>query len=175
MCTNTLLTDIMSALDLLADEHQWTRCIEKAKQHSGAVLQKYLAMYAAQLIKDGDCVAALKEYLTHGSPAIEQNFNIYNRIALECFSLREQEGIVLWKDLRNFLLQVVTSIKNSESSESALDRFEQLLLIAHYYATRAACRQAPSLQAIGIKISIALLRYTDIIPVDKGKIFDEKL
>lgn len=160
----------MGALDLLADEHQWTRCIEKAKQHSGAVLQKYLAMYAAQLIKDGDCMSALKQYLIHGSPALEQNFNIYNRIAIECFALREEEGVGVWKDLRSFLFQVVTSIKNSESSENALDRFDHLLLIAHYYATRAACRQTPSLQAIGIKISVALLRHTDIIPVDKGNL-----
>lgn len=100
---------------------------------------------------------------------MQQNYNIYNRIAVECFSLRDPEGESIWKDLRNFLFQVVTSIKNSEANNTdALDRFEQLLLISHYYATRAICRQSPALQTLGIKISLALLRYTDIIPVDKG-------
>lgn len=45
---------------------------------------------------------------------------------------------------------------------------EQYLLIAHYYCSRSACRQVQSLQPIAVRISIALLRYTDVIPVDKG-------
>lgn len=46
--------------------------------------------------------------------------------------------------------------------------FRKLLLVAHYYALRAACRQVPSLKSIGVKISTALLRYTDVIPADKA-------
>lgn len=162
--------DIVGALDLLAEEGQWTRCIEKAKQHSGpGVLQKYLALYAAQLLRDGDCVAALGVYLNHGSPANPQNFNIYNRIALECFSMREPDAGTLWKDLRSFLFQVTQSIKLLDNVEpEAADRFDLLLLIAHYYATRMACRQISALQSVAVKISTALLRYTEIIPVDKG-------
>lgn len=46
--------------------------------------------------------------------------------------------------------------------------FRNLLLITHYYALRTACRQVPSLKSVGVKISAALLRYTDIIPADKA-------
>lgn len=49
-----------------------------------------------------------------------------------------------------------------------MDRYELFLAIAHYYTVRLACRQVPSLHSIGIKISVGLLRYTDVIPVDKG-------
>lgn len=41
-------------------------------------------------------------------------------------------------------------------------------MIAHYYTVRVICRQVQALQLIGVKISVALLRYTDLIPVDKG-------
>ncbi|EAT43404.1 AAEL005155-PA [Aedes aegypti] len=161
--------DIMGALDLLAEQGQWTRCIEKAKQHSVPVLQKYLAQYAAQLIRDGDCIAALNLYLEHGVPPVAQNFNIYNRIAMECFALREPDGIQIWKNLRNFLLNLVQALRGSDQAEAdVVDRFEQLLTISHYYCTRAACRQAPALQSIAVKISVAMLRHTDIIPCDKG-------
>lgn len=160
--------DIIGALDLLAEQGQWTRCIEKAKQNSSAILHKYLAMYAAQLIRDGDCTTALKLYLTYDTPAIPQNFNIYNRIAVECFGLREPDVSHFWKDLRTFLYQVTQALKGSDSETGAFDRFDQLLLIAHYYSTRAACRQIPALQSIGVKITTALLRYTDIIPCDKA-------
>ncbi|EAL39797.1 AGAP005330-PA [Anopheles gambiae str. PEST] len=162
--------DMVGALDLLAEQGQWIRCIEKAKQHSVPVLQKYMAQYAAQLIRDGDCVAALNLYLEHGVPPVAANFNIYSRIALECFALREPDaGATVWKNVRTFLLNLVQALRGSDQGEAeVIDRFEQLLVIAHYYATRAACRQAPALQSIAVKISVALLRYTDIIPCDKG-------
>lgn len=161
----------MGALDLLAEQGQWTRCIDKAKQHSPAVMHKYLAMYATQLIHDNDCVGALSVYIKHGAPPLQQNFNIYNRISIECFGLREPDGINVWKDLRMFLHQLTQAVRTASDvtmDSKSLDRLETLLLIAHYYATRAACREVPSLKSIGIRISVAMLRYTEIIPVDKA-------
>lgn len=160
----------MGALDLLAEQGQWSRCIEKAKQHSSTVMHKYLAQYATQLIHNKECVAALQLYMQYGTPCLPQNFNIYMRIALEGFALRETDAVHVWKDLRNFLSQITQSIKASagELDETIVDRFEQLLLIVHYYCTRAACREVPALHSIAVKISVAILRYTEIIPVDKA-------
>lgn len=154
----------------MAEQGQWTRCIEKAKQHSSGVMHKYLALYATQLIQSGDSVNALELYIQYGAPVFSQNFNIYIRIALECFSLNEQDGNNIWKDLRNFLFHLTQSIRSSSNAVdiNMADRFDQLLLIAHYYTTRAACREFPALHSIAVRISIALLRYTELIPVDKG-------
>lgn len=159
--------DITGALDLLAEQGQWTRCIEKSKQHGGVVLQKYLAMYAAHLIREGDCVQALKLFLNYEAPPNPQNFNIYHRIAVDCFSMREpDESLTLWRELRNFLFGVWMGIRGGDAEQ--VDRFENLLLISNYYATRAACRQIPALNGIAAKISTALLRYSETIPVDKA-------
>lgn len=49
-----------------------------------------------------------------------------------------------------------------------MDVIEQYFLISHYYTTRSVCRQVQSLQIVAVRISVAVLRYTDIIPVDKG-------
>lgn len=160
--------DIIGALDLLAEQGQWTRCIEKAKQHSAVVMHKYLAQYATQLIRDNECVEALAAYMKYGAPPLQQNFNIYNRIAVECIGLRETDGANVWRDLRTFLFNLTQSIKLSDSVIDGLDRFEELLLIVHYYVTRAVCREISSLKVLGVKISVALLRYTETIPVDKG-------
>lgn len=161
--------DIIGALDLLAEQGQWHRCIEKAKQHSAVVMHKYLALYATQLIRDNECVEALNAYMKYGAPPLQQNFNIYNRIAVECISLREMDAANVWKDLRTFLFAITQSIKLSDDAViDGLDRFEELLLIVHYYVTRAACREIPSLKVLAVKISVALLRYTETIPVDKG-------
>lgn len=165
-----MCTDVIAALELLAEQGQWTRCIEKSKQHNLTIMHKYLAQYAAHLIQNHDCTNALQLYLQYGAPALPQNYNIYMRIALECFGLRESEGVHIWKDLRNFLFQITQSLRAepNDSNDAMHDRFDQLLLIAHYYATRAACREIPSLHQIGVKISIAILRYTELIPVDKA-------
>lgn len=58
------------------------------------------------------------------------------------------------------------TVSNVSSETKA--HFRNLLLIAHYYSLRTACRQVPSLKSVGVKISTALLRYTDIIPADKA-------
>ncbi|KAL9903021.1 intraflagellar transport protein 172 homolog [Glossina fuscipes] len=161
--------DIISALDILAEQGQWQRCLDKAKQINTLTLQKYVALYAAQLIRENNCTQALQVYINYDSPAVEANFNIYKRIALDCFALREQAANGIWKNLRNFLYKLLQSLKSSTFSEAPIaDIIEQYLLIAHYYAARSACRQVQSLQSIALRITIALLRYTDIIPVDKG-------
>ncbi|KAJ8945935.1 hypothetical protein NQ318_016763 [Aromia moschata] len=160
------------ALDLLAEQGQWARCIEKAKAQNAPILHKYVALYAAKLLKDGFVMEALNLYSTHGAPAMPQNFNIYNHIALEIFSagdLSGPDGYSAWEQLRKMLFEICEGLEVAPNvSAEAKAHFRNLLLIAHYYALRAACRQVPSLKSIGVKISTALLRYTDVIPADKA-------
>ena len=44
--------------------------------------------------------------------------------------------------------------------------FERLLVISHYSATRAACSSQSTLATVAAKLSVALLRHTDVIPAD---------
>ena len=46
--------------------------------------------------------------------------------------------------------------------------FEQYLLIAHYLSTRAACVGVAKLQGTAAKISVALLRHTNVLPADRA-------
>lgn len=131
-------------------------------------MHRYLAKYATHLIQARQSVNALGLYIQHGIPALPQNYNIYTKIVLECFALREEEALAIWRELRTFLFQLVQAIKESNAFDTMLDHFEQLLLITHYYVTRSVCREVPSLHFIAVKLSVALLRYTDLVPVDKG-------
>lgn len=47
--------DIVSALDLLAEQGQWAKCLETAKPHGPQILHKYVALYATHLIKVSQC------------------------------------------------------------------------------------------------------------------------
>ncbi|XP_065171784.1 intraflagellar transport protein 172 homolog [Atheta coriaria] len=164
--------DIMGALDLLAEQGQWIRCIEKAKTYGGNVLHKYVAMYASQLLKDGFTMEALQLFLSYTTPVIASNFNIYNRIAFNVIAMpnmSEADSYYQWSQLRQMLLDLVNGLDITPNIDMKIKiHFQTLLLIVHYYAVRCVCRQVQVLKNIGTKISVALLRYTDIIPADKG-------
>ncbi|XP_031359255.1 intraflagellar transport protein 172 homolog [Photinus pyralis] len=164
--------DIIGALDLLAEQGQWMRCIEKAKNHSEPVLHKYVALYASYLLKNGLTSDALALYHSHGTPAIVQNFNIYTKIAVDVFSqpgMSDFGSFEIWVNLRQMLFDLNNNLqKTSDIPAESRAHFQNLLLIAHFYATRTACRQVSTLKQLALKISIALLRYTDFIPADKA-------
>lgn len=94
---------------MLAEQGQWKRCLEKAKKISNAVLQKYIALYAAQLIRENESISALELYMNYGAPIIEANFNIYKRISTDCLALHEDVAREnnLWPRLRDFLFNLL--------------------------------------------------------------------
>ncbi|XP_075225811.1 intraflagellar transport protein Oseg2 [Lycorma delicatula] len=101
--------DIISALDLLAEQGQWSKCLETAKPHGPDVLHKYVALYATYLIKEGYSLKALSLYAQMDAPPYPQNYNIYRRIALDIMStqgLSGEDGFNQWVHLRNMLYQL---------------------------------------------------------------------
>lgn len=164
--------DVLAALDLLVQQGLWTQCFETAKQKGPQTLHKYVALYAADLIKRGNLTEAVSLYNKYDAPAFPQNYNIYKRICFEMMissKVNGEEEYEYWSNLRNMLYKVVENVRASNDAKSAVySEFETLLRIAHYYAARCAYRESKNLIPLATKISIALLRYTDIIPADKA-------
>ena len=67
-----------------------------------------------------------------------------------------------------FHWQVDELSRTSESGSLSCREFEQYLLVSHYLATRSACSRVPQLNGIVAKISVSLLRHTDVIPADRA-------
>ncbi|XP_039285389.1 intraflagellar transport protein 172 homolog [Nilaparvata lugens] len=258
--------DIISALDLLSEQGQWTKCLETAKPHGPEVLHKYVALYATHLIKEGYSLKALSLYVQLDAPPFPQNYNIYRRIATDILAmpgldgpdafehwahLRDmlyglvsanlnfnyflpiasttranfitsniyaglpcnfiQEGYSLkalslyvqldappfpqnyniyrriatdilampgldgpdafehWAHLRDMLYGLTESMRSTTDGGGATHvELDTLMRISHYYAVRTACRPIKALEEIVCRISIALLRHSDIIPADKA-------
>ena len=74
-----------------------------------SVLDKYVALYAANLIKSNACLSALKLFTTHGSPANPQNFNIYKKLCQEvfCAHFEGPSAYSTYASLRNMLFNLV--------------------------------------------------------------------
>ncbi|XP_054618204.1 intraflagellar transport protein 172 homolog [Dunckerocampus dactyliophorus] len=162
--------DVMAALDMYAERGQWAKCLETASKQNFKILHKYVALYATHLIKEGDALKALQLYVQHGAPPNPQNFNIYKRLFLDMIHLPEApESYRTWADLRNVLLQLCESLAKSVGDNSvAHEDFEQMLLISHYYAARAAATGIEELTSISAKLCVSLLRHTDLVPADRA-------
>jgi hypothetical protein len=75
-----------------------------------------------------------------------------------------------WSGLREILHDLVGNMGKSgdfDGSEAHRD-FKLLLLISHYLATRSAFQTQSSLKETCAKISVALLRHSDVLPADKA-------
>ncbi|XP_075772378.1 intraflagellar transport protein 172 homolog [Pelodiscus sinensis] len=164
--------DVTAALDLYAEREQWEKCLETAAKQNYKVLHKYAALYATHLIREGSFAQALSLYVQHGAPANPQNFNIYKRLFVELVNapgMSSAEAYPGWASLRDVLFTLCENlVKSSEANTPAHEEFETMLLIAHYYATRSAALGVKQLEVVATKLSISLLRHTDLVPADKA-------
>ena len=167
--------DLISALDMYVEQDQWERALETAADHGQDILHKYVALYATQHIRDGQVLEALQLYRKYGAPAFQQNYNIYKRIAVDLYNLPSKEdkdgrSYYTWATLRDMLHELTENIAKEASQEAlhAQDDFNLLLLISHYLATRSACQTQKALQEMAAKLSVSLLRHSDVIPADKA-------
>ncbi|EMP37904.1 hypothetical protein UY3_04886 [Chelonia mydas] len=164
--------DVMAALDMYAEREQWEKCLETAAKQNYKVLHKYVALYATHLIREGSYDKALSLYVQHGAPANLQNFNIYKRLFVEMVNapgMNSTEAYPSWADLRDVLFNLCENlVKSSEVNTPAHEEFETMLLISHYYATRSAAQGVKQLDVLAAKLSISLLRHTELIPADKA-------
>ncbi len=158
------------ALKMYSQSGQWDKCLELAEQQGASILAKYVALYAADLIRSNASLTALQLFAKYGSPAMPQNFNIYKHLCVEVYgqTLEGSAGYSTYASLRNMLLNLVEEIASTAEAGSLHHReFEQHLLISHYLATRAAFDGVDQLEMLMAKLSTSLLRYTDILPADK--------
>ncbi|XP_059044752.1 intraflagellar transport protein 172 homolog isoform X5 [Mustela lutreola] len=164
--------DVVAALDLYVEQGQWDKCIETATKQNYKILHKYVALYATHLIREGGYSQALALYVQHGAPANPQNFNIYKRIFADMVSspgTNSAEAYHNWADLRDVLFNLCENlVKSSEANSLAHEEFETMLLIAHYYATRSAAQSVKQLETVAARLSVSLLRHTQLLPADKA-------
>lgn len=71
--------------------------------------------------------------------------------------------------LRNMLASLNLAMSVTVDANSVTHHeIETLQLVAHYFSARVAFREVRALKNQATKISIALLRYSDVIPADRA-------
>ncbi|WAR22903.1 IF172-like protein [Mya arenaria] len=164
--------DVVGAIDMYIDKGDWQKALDTAEQQNPKVLHKYVALYATHLIKSGDTMLALDLYVKYGAPANSQNFNIYKRLFSDVIGtkdLNKPEAYRTWADVRDMLYDLTENLRKSPDANGPdHEDFERYLQIAHYYSIRSSAMAHKSLDSIATKLSVSLLRHTDIVPADKA-------
>ncbi|XP_046738149.1 intraflagellar transport protein 172 homolog [Diprion similis] len=158
--------DAEAALEILARKGQWSQVFEAASSQSPKLLHKYIAQRAAQLLKTGSPMQALQLYVQYGAPSIPQNYNLYYRLSELVLSFEDsREDYKSVAQLRNVLLGLIKGMESTASEEAK--KFDRVLRAAHYLALKHACKNFSPLTGMVTKVSISLLRYSDILPADR--------
>ncbi|CAF0950446.1 unnamed protein product [Didymodactylos carnosus] len=176
--TDIASIDAQAALDMYVEKNQWDECFHEAQKHGPLVLHSYIAKYAAHMIQSNRPELVANVYKKYGAIAIPQNFRIYKALfyrMLRVDSLKH-ENYPKWADIRDVLYDVFENMQTSTGSSSNVQReideqrpaFEILLWISHFYSMRCACSEHDQLDVITAKLTISLLRHSDIIPTDKA-------
>ncbi|KAK6114288.1 hypothetical protein QQG55_55400 [Brugia pahangi] len=162
--------DIVSAIDALLEHGQWEKALEIAHQQKHQpLLDKYVALYATELIKQMKYDEALITFEKYGASSNSNNFNIYQRLIEEVINVRNMNNPNVyrkWATLRNVLLMVCNGMNTKEKQKELFNRY---LEIAHYGALRSAILEytGTEIERIVAQITISFIRYSDIMQADK--------
>ncbi|XP_054157078.1 intraflagellar transport protein 172 homolog [Oppia nitens] len=142
------------------------------------LIVKYTIMLCTQLVKDKSPVDALNLLTRYNAVFIlPETKKIVVRIASDLLAFESDNdndnshkvdnNVGTWKQLRDSLYQVM----GSSSSDSELEIIEKYMFVSHLFVLKTILggltgqTNAPEL---AMKITVALLRYTDIVRVDKA-------
>jgi intraflagellar transport protein 172 len=101
-----------------------------------------------------------------------KNFNLYKKLAYDTQKLdsfTSNKYYPEWSKMRDILYDLNKNLSKSPEKESPEHKyFQKLQLIVHYSAMRCSCIGNDQMDQLAAKISVALLRHTDLVPADKA-------
>ncbi|VDK73481.1 unnamed protein product [Litomosoides sigmodontis] len=162
--------DVVSAIDALLERDEWEKALEIARQQKHQLLlDKYVALYATELIKADRYAEATAAFEKYGASSNPNNFNIYQRLVEKVINARNMDhphAYGKWAALRNVLLMVCNGMNSKEEMKELLNRY---LEIVHYGALRSALLECngTEMEQIASQITISFIRYSDIMQADK--------
>eukprot|EP00051_Salpingoeca_urceolata_P019102 m.274557 g.274557 ORF g.274557 m.274557 type:complete len:1824 (+) comp19348_c0_seq8:278-5749(+) len=160
--------DVTAGLDLFVQRGEWDQCMAAAEKQGGQVVSKYAALYAADMVKQGQPIEALGVFTKFGAPPSPQNFNIYRRVARDLMSSDRNQEYSTWADLREMMHTVSSAMTRSRADPTIAEEFARFSRIAHFCALREATKSQPSLNEVHAKLCVSLLRYTEDLRADKA-------
>jgi len=153
-----------SGLMMLVQKGEWGKALDFAAQKGGKVLSQYLTEYAKMRMKEGKFGEAIAAFAKYGLPAQSTHFPLYKTLAMEIFADCDQREVA---HLRQALFPLLEKMEQSgEASTPAGRELAKYLFVAHLLCLKDVFERK-KLTNLYTKTSISLLRYCDLIRMDK--------
>ncbi|KAL7748888.1 hypothetical protein RI367_005801 [Sorochytrium milnesiophthora] len=149
--------NVGAGLDLMAEKGDWERCLDVAAAQAPETLNKYLNLFAAAMLKQNKKDYLVRQLAKHGVPTSPSLLTVYAQLALE---ITQSGSAETQAALRDMLKKIVFSVPNLP------DHFRSFLFISHLQCLKHYCATKKELRVFAAKQAVALLRYTNILPVD---------
>ena len=145
--------DVIAALDIFVERGQWQKCLEKSAQTNAEVLQQYLGIYCDQMQLSREYGKILETLSTYG-PLQNARNGFYASL---CKAILDKPALQQLTDLSNVLAKIKSPTDEIQKYSSAL----------YLLSVRERIKYKVNLKGISLKLSLALLRYADILYADK--------
>jgi intraflagellar transport protein 172 len=171
-----------AAIELCVAKGDWDKVFELAGKQGVGVVQRYATNYAALLVKDQKIVKACEVFVKHGAPCVPANYKLYRRIALELLSGGNEHDSRLMratvdrpivelplghKALHDVMTKLVDTLQSVDSDSPSTHEFIRFRDAAHYSCMRVNAWKE-GLKTVSMMAAVTLLRFTDLLPVDKA-------
>lgn len=164
---------VSDGLEIFAKKGEWDKLFEVAQQQGlDSQTTKYSMMYATVLADQGKCDEAVKVMAKFGTQPQAKHFPMLEKVAASVLGKPEEseskeseaDSVDAVRSLRTVLFKMVSELKQLD--KGAPQELERLLMAAHYMALRDTCLEN-GLTELATRISLALLKYSGVVPADK--------
>ena len=156
--------EVDSGLMMLAQKGDWGKVLDIASKKGGKVLNQYLTEYAKMRMKDGKFGEAIAAFAKYGLPVQSTHFPLYKTLAMEIFAECDPTEVA---HLRQALFPLLEKLEQSgEAATPAGKELGKYLFVAHLLCLKSVFERK-KLQNLATKAALSLLRYCDLIRMDK--------
>lgn len=158
------LGEVDKGITMMIEQGNWDQALTIAQQQSPQVLTKYLMRYAKVMMESGRFGETIAAFAQYGLPRNPNFYPAYKTLALEIFAECDPKEI---RDLRNALYEFVTELEETgEGNTPAGKEFSKYLTVAHLINLKPVLEKK-GLDRLVTDLSISLLRYSDLVRIDK--------
>ena len=156
--------EVDGGLMMLAEKGEWGQVLDVASKQGSKVLNPYIMKYAKSRMEEGRFGEAVAAFAKYGLPLSNSNFPLYKTLAMEIFAECDPNEVV---HLRQAMFPFVEQLEqNGEGATPAGKEFGKYLLVAHLLCMKMIFEKK-KLQNLACMASVSLLRYCDLIRMDK--------
>ena len=170
LASNSDTTGLMSmgqvdaALQVYAKKGDWDTCLKQAQKEGEQYVEKYTMLYAQDLVNKNKYDEAVSVLAKYSPSASSSNIPAYISLCQSTIYAVPSYDVIQpsFFALRQMLFKV---LKNAAPSVKGYAQLQDFTRAVHLLCQQATCEKL-GLQELTMKASVAMVRYSDLLPAD---------